>query len=821
MNSAVSFDHTRRAPYSQSDVSIAVLVMTLMAAPLMLGGHPWWSIALLFVLSQISLWSVVASGDAHLDELRLSTQSLLFTFFLASAWTALQLVPLPIEVTRVVAPHSAKLCREVAAFRQTSAVFCAISVAPHETLIELTKWLTLLSLFAATALAVRNRLRLLVARYLAAACIALALFAVLHEALEAERVFGLYLPRYASPRLLSPVLNGNHFASIMVLGVCICIGLSAAEKALVLRTLFGLGALTMAVLCVISGSRAGIASLAAGGGFLLLRMLLKQLPTGQASLKSLSMVAGVAAFILGGFAWVMSEGLRQAFQGHSWTEKPQLIWDAAKVSLLQPATGIGRGAFASLFTSLHGSAFFYTYPENLVVQWASEWGLPFTLAFLALLLFHLLPAVTHRHPLRAAGATGVLAMGLHDLGDFSLELVGAGALAVAAIGLTSEASRRENHPTLLRLIAHVAPREKAFAVCSTLGTVAVTLVSFFSSTQAVKRSIATSNEDHRGAKVKLLQWLPWHPVDAHYHLIAFRHLDSEGSNEALPWLNRAVRLAPGWASSRLLQARWFFQRGNALQGATALRTAALLNPSAAGSYACELFQQQPRAAILQVSIPDAREQRHTYLRAVAKCTDKRNLGRKIDQLLIAQRTNTPAPYRRELKNALSEGRQRQLVRNGLVWLKQFPDDLTLAYGLSRAAELEGPRAAETVLANVSEASPKTLAFLLLRAKLFGFLKRYDEMQEQLQQIPHVAKGDIDTLASANLRAGDIEAQHGFYFRALQKYQRSHDLDERPVSLYKAARVAKQLGAPDFADMQSRLCAYTTLQAKAWCEDLRD
>src|SRR5690606_12600456 len=87
--------------------------------------------------------------------------------------------------------------------------------------------------------------------------------------------------------------------------------------------------------------------------------------------------------------------------------------------------GIGRGAFGSVFPAYAppmGNKF-YLYPENIAVQWVSEWGAP--IALLAALAF--VWAFRPRHvrirgdSLGAAAATGIAMLLLQNLVDFGLE----------------------------------------------------------------------------------------------------------------------------------------------------------------------------------------------------------------------------------------------------------------------------------------------------------------------------------------------------------------------------------------------------------------
>jgi hypothetical protein len=111
-----------------------------------------------------------------------------------------------------------------------------------------------------------------------------------------------------------------------------------------------------------------------------------------------------------------------------------------------PWFGVGRGAFESTFPSVRlgrGSVVF-THPENIVTQWVSEWGIPIGLLSLAALAWALRPSRVRNRPTTPVGAScALLALGLQNLVDFSLEVPGIAVCAaiLAAIVVGGDAAQ--------------------------------------------------------------------------------------------------------------------------------------------------------------------------------------------------------------------------------------------------------------------------------------------------------------------------------------------------------------------------------------------
>ncbi len=120
--------------------------------------------------------------------------------------------------------------------------------------------------------------------------------------------------------------------------------------------------------------------------------------------------------------------------------------DVARMSIplvkSSPWFGAGRGAFESVFSSVREGTIYatFTHPEDGVVQWLVEWGVPVSLAGAVLLGWALRPQIVLRavHPAIGVWAAIVVAV-ISDLVDFHLEVPGVVALVIVCVAIVVSA----------------------------------------------------------------------------------------------------------------------------------------------------------------------------------------------------------------------------------------------------------------------------------------------------------------------------------------------------------------------------------------------
>ena len=407
----------------------------------------------------------IAAAVPFLTSRRFATNRapLLLLLGIAITLTALQLVPLPAIIAQVIASAKLELVADNArAWGSPEPAFVMASYDPPATLVELAKLCGYTAFaFAALRLASDKHSRRALAMIVVGTAVAIALVAVVHEAVGAREIYGTFVSP-ASSRLLSPIINDNHLASLMAMAVPVALGL-AIVNADGHRLLWIGAALTCAGVVLTIASRGGAVGLGVGlavGALVLLqqrrRSITDHRPRRRRWWLPGLVIATCAVVLLGALTanHLASElASTQLDELHSPRSKYQ-AWGHA-VSMLQdhPWLGIGRGAFAQAFTrwtSVGDVA--YSHVENSYLQTVVDWGVPGGVALSLVGALAVLARVRRwqQTPLEA-GALGALAsLAVHELADFSLELPVVAMVAIVLLAILGSPQLIDAKPSLAR-----------------------------------------------------------------------------------------------------------------------------------------------------------------------------------------------------------------------------------------------------------------------------------------------------------------------------------------------------------------------------------
>jgi hypothetical protein len=367
---------------------------------------------------------------------------------IAIGWTALQLIPLPACVAHVIAGAKLELVADnAAALGDPSPAWVAASYDPPATLVELAKLCGYAALAFATArLADRRSGGRALAMVVVAAAVLVAVVALIHEALGADAIYGIF----ASPtglRLISPIINDNHFASLMALGAPMALGL-VVSSARASRLIWVLAAVLCAGANLAISSRGGAIGLVVGS-VVAITMIVVQRRTRDPDVAertrtgiSVVVIATCVVVLLGALTArhvlaelldirVSDELADPYYKVQAWVHAIAMLGD-------NPILGTGRGAFEQAFTRWSGlGTITYSHVENSYLQLFVDWGI---LGAATIALAGSLVAVSAlrrwRHGPIEAGAVGALAaLAVHELVDFSLELPAIAMLVIIALSI--------------------------------------------------------------------------------------------------------------------------------------------------------------------------------------------------------------------------------------------------------------------------------------------------------------------------------------------------------------------------------------------------
>lgn len=356
---------------------------------------------------------------------------LLVTGIVLTGYTAAQCVPMPVAWLRVLSPHSADVwSRALAPLHEAGPSWAPLSLDPIASRVEVLKGAAyVLAFVAALRVARRKDGVTFLSAIVVLTAMALALAAVLHPAFGARRLFGVYEPGPSiAARHIAPLMNANNLAGYLTIGVCLALASLLAPEPRVPRPITGAIVLLLIAAQLWVASRGGVITM--GLGALVVVTVAHVSRTRRASagattsltlVSSLGMVAGATAIVLGG----SEEASGELFD----TNVSKLTMFSETVHTLPsiPLLGWGRGAFESAFAVFRTTPgyFTYTYPENVVVQWLSEWGLPVGTLGLVAIAVALRPNIVLARSATAGGAWGALvALTIQNMGDLGTEVPG-------------------------------------------------------------------------------------------------------------------------------------------------------------------------------------------------------------------------------------------------------------------------------------------------------------------------------------------------------------------------------------------------------------
>jgi O-antigen ligase len=312
-----------------------------------------------------------------------------------------------------------------------------------------------------------DRLTTRVAQSVVAIGFVVALIGIVFAGDQSGRVYGFWQPRSAGAPF-GPFVNRNHYAGWMLMGTLLGFGyfcalldsaarvrirswrdrvvwLSTAQGTRIIAVGAALATMTLSVL--LSMSRAGIALLALGLlGLGVLRVRQTVSRRTRAALVCALLVFGATSIV-----WAGADTLAARFgtwQDDSLRGRIAVWRDSGALIADFPVLGTGFNTFgiSMLFYQRSNLQQAYTEAHNDYLQIAAEGGLLLGVPAIALLVSAVVEIrrrlrqarSSPTHWIRVGAVAGLVALGLQDVGDFSLQMPGNAALfcVLAAIALS-------------------------------------------------------------------------------------------------------------------------------------------------------------------------------------------------------------------------------------------------------------------------------------------------------------------------------------------------------------------------------------------------
>ncbi|HKA88070.1 MAG TPA: O-antigen ligase family protein [Haliangiales bacterium] len=546
-------------------MGIAVAV-PLVLAPLAIGTVHLGTRMVVFGLSCLAL--LVALLERARARRHVQLPPVVYAMALAVAATALQLIPLPASLLAILSPATADLVGERAH---------AVSLDPAATMGELAKLSAYLAFFLAVSIyATRSTKRRTLLLVVVSTAVLVAAIGFIQAALGSDKVLFFYKPKGEwATWVRGTFVNPNHFGAVMALAAPIALAWGLAEPRWRWPALGA--ALVLDAAVVMALGRVSIVS-AAAGQLLLLLLLWRRGKTRGLWLGATLVLAAVAVVVVIGRSRLEGQVTvtMQEVEDLPRRQAKLQVWAHAVPLLGQfPWTGVGRGAFEPAYqrVSPMGGSLRFEWVENAYLEAPIDWGIPVAAGLYALAAWAFVRLVRRRsidEPLAAGALAGTVALAIHELGDFAIEIPGV-ALPGLAVLATLYRAREDNDAARVRMrrIACALPLVLALPMLDEARS--RTAEEDGAAVAALARNplvppaelVATAEAAHRR-----------HPADAYIPTVVAERLVADKPGDALGWINLAMARNPAHPIPHLMAAELLARSGRKSQALVEYRLAA-------------------------------------------------------------------------------------------------------------------------------------------------------------------------------------------------------------------------------------------------------
>lgn len=547
------------------------LLLSVWAVPWSLGGAPPWTTLLVAALGVGALftWAVGASRNHR----RWGPHLLLALPAAALILGLLQLVPLPPPLLGLLSPPGAEL-RDFALLPLGLTRWRPITMDAPSTARAVARVVGLGSMaLVALELGRREPVRRRLLAALALSGISVAVCGFVHLLADTDSLFGVYR-FYAPQSLVTPFGNKNHLAAWLTLTGTLSLGLALGAKTRDAAIGWAAGAFACGVGVFLSYSRGGIGTFVAAWGLVGAAVLVRR----GGGLRAVLPWLVIAATIV--FAGLLAfEQLLERADTLSSVEKLSAtkveLWPMLAVGALHFwPVGMGLGAFELGFTRFQTTqpSVTFTHPENLVLQWLAEVGVPMTLALAAVvvLLLWRVARSTWALPVERTAFFGVVGVLLHDQFDFALELnaVAVGMAITVGVLCATGAERAGRIP--VRRLGPVV----AVILAAVAGVAGLTGFPTHLEAEARLADVITRGVTVDQVRAEAIRAIDRHPAD----WVLYAHEAGDEARrgrpkEALAWVNRLLFLRPDDALAHVAAARSLLRLGHTAQALVEFRSA--------------------------------------------------------------------------------------------------------------------------------------------------------------------------------------------------------------------------------------------------------
>jgi tetratricopeptide (TPR) repeat protein len=775
-----------------AEASVGAAIVSL---PVSLGGAPGWTAWLLHATASVGLltWLV----GAHKHRRRAAGHLLVWLPAGLAVMALLSLLPLPAGVLSALSPVHGEL-RDFALVPLGLDGFRPVTMDAPSTWRALARVLSLGSLaFVAVQLgrleAPRFRLLLTVAG--AGGLVALVGFG--HLLAGAESLFGLH--RFiGSVGLLSFFGNTNHLAAYLAFAGTVALGLALEVR----NREAAVGLYALALICgtgvFLSFSRGGIAAFVITWALVGALQLTRRQGGLRAALPWL-VIGGTGLFALSLASEQLFDRLMSVASVEKLSRSKIELWPMLTDGALSFwRAGMGLGAFELGFSRFQTTQLdvTFTHPENLILQWLAELGLPLAIGFGAASLLVAVQLVRQAkgrvlEPVLLLAVLGAL---LHDVFDFALELNALPVAVVVVLGSCASAGLGESSAQPKRFV------HRGWLVAG-LGLVALGAGALVKGlpTHAVaeQRVLALVNERTPSAEVKkqALAAIDRHPADWVLYSAVAHQLSVEGAaRESLAWVNRVLFLRPQDPLAHVAAGRALLRLGQPTQTLLEFKVAWRLGDVTSLDEGLLIAAKLGQYDRLLVEEPGLLKQQWDRYRALGKRVEAKAL---LDAALVFPLSD--ALRTEALVLAVQQAELDQQPAVALQKLEALPNEVRqqpelivlAARVLTQLGRLED---AAALLDALSRKSPQDVGVAMTLASVLAQQGRTPEARAVLDRTRPFVSGPQGR-SQLFQREADLWVQDERWPRALDALQTASRIEPtRPDLKYRLAQVFERMGS---------------------------
>lgn len=769
-----------------------VLGLSLVALPWCFGGAPSWTTMLVLSFGSVALglWGT----GAALNHRRVTWHPVMLLPIFGVLVAGLQLIPSPFA--GMVSPPMAQL--QAFALEPLGLMHPrAVSMDPPATARALARTLGLGALLA-TALQLgrleASRRRLFSILGLSAVSIAACGF--IHLLASEEALFGVH-HFVATLPLVTPFGNTNHLAAFLSLGAVTNIALSIDARSRDAVIGWASAAVACGVGVLLSYSRGGIGAFAATGVLVGAAVLTRR----DVGLRSAIPWGVIGATVV--FAGLLAfEQLAQRAETVSSVERLRgtkiELWPMlAQGALHYWPMGMGMGAFELGFARYQTSQLdvTFTHPENIVLQYISEVGVPLSCLLAMLvgwLVYRVWIAARHAAAERYI-VLGLLGLLVHDVVDFSLELNALAVCASVVLGLICAVPRPHEEP--VRLVARY--RVVVASALVALGG----LIAFLGGTPAHTDAEALLGEAIRAGRsatevrAQAVAALDRHPSDWVLYANVARFLSRQGDpRESLAWSNRVLFLRPSDARVHVAAAQALIRLGAPMQALVELKLAWILGDTSSLAIGLGVASRANAWARVLVESRGYLTAAYRHLRSLHRDDDALALLEAAEALPPSEAVQLEARVLRATHEAEVGD-----ARAAILLLDRLPQEeqATVSIQSVRARllmKLGEADAAIALLDRLMTGQPSEVAVGLELAAMLGGLGRPLAGIEVLERLkPFVSDASARSLLYQ--REGELLASQERWGGALEAFQTASRIEPSRADLhYRLAQLYEKMGS---------------------------